>query len=256
MEFLSLKFLFLFLVGGFAGSLNAVVGGGSFVLFPTLLMMGYPPILANATATISLWSGTISSLYVYQKNMTLQAHPTLLRLLIIASVVGGGLGAIMMIYVHPDIFKKIIPFLLLFASCLLSFKNQLMSLFRKNKDTHFSAPTKSFFATLIGMYGGFFGAGMGIMFMAFLNFIGISKIREAIILRNVCTVLINTIATIVFIATDHYLIWESLIIGTGATLGGYYAAKLSYLLSEKCLRISVLCIAWGMTGFFLYETFI
>src|SRR5438034_626034 len=167
------EILGLLLAGAAAGAINAVAGGGTLVTFPTLLLFGTPPIVANATSTLALVIGTSGSIYGYRQH--LNAVKPLLWRFVPVSLLGSALGGILLIYTSNRVFSKLVPFLILFATVLFL----AQSLFRQfaKLDDQAVQPGKHravwgaiLFQFGVAIYGGYFGTGIGILTLASLGF--------------------------------------------------------------------------------------
>ncbi len=249
--------IILLLGAGFIGaSLNAIVGGGAFVAFPALIFLGVPPIQANATMTVSLWPGTITSLWLQRKNLAL--YPKYLKIFIPLSLLGGGIGSIILINMSNESLNIIVPYILLLATMLFTFRKEFVDFITK-LPIHPKKKALFFWLFLItahltiSTYGGFFGAGMGIMLMAFLGLIGITNIHEANAVRNCATACINSVATFIFIISNN-IIWHDMIFMTiGAILGGYVCASYAKNIPLNHLRKIVIITAWVITILFFLK---
>ena len=245
----------LLLAGLISGALNAIVGGGAFVAFPALIFLGIPPISANATMTVSLWPGTLASLWAQRRELFL--HTKMLPVFIPFSLLGGGLGAIILIHMSNTHFASIVPYILMMATILFSFRQQLINWVRKfpsRKDNTIVywiliAVTQ----LLISIYGGFFGAGMGIIFLAFLGIIGMHNMHEANAVRNCSAACINSVASIVFIVSGKVMWPQMMLMCTGAIIGGYFCAHYVRRFPSEWLRKAVILTAWGMTAYFFWK---
>lgn len=239
--------------GLISGALNAIIGGGAFVAFPALLFLGVPPISANATMTVSLWPGTLASLWAQRRELLL--HTKILPLFIPLSLIGGGIGAMIVVHMTNPHFSRVVPYLILLATLLFSFKQPLIHWVRKFSEHkgRKSALYWSMLATtqlLLSVYGGFFGAGMGIMFLGFLGIIGMHNIHEANAIKNCSAACINSVATIVFIVTGKVAWFQMGLMCFGAIIGGYLCAHYARRLPSEWIRIIVTIIAWAMTVYF------
>lgn len=242
--------ILLFFAGIISGSLNAIVGGGSFVSFPALIFCGINPIMANATSTVALWPGTLASLWAQRNELPLHKH--LLKYVITASVIGGAIGAIILIKMSDEGFASIVPYLLLVATLLFTFRASIIKLIKKiphNINGRTFLYYFIFFAIqlIISVYGGFFGAGMGILFLAFYAVIGIDNIHEANALRNCGGAAINSIATLIFIISGNVAWLSVTALCMGAITGGYFCAHFAKKVESYTIRKIVVAIAWFMT---------
>jgi len=157
--------LLLFSTAFIAGGLNAVAGGGSFITFPTLIFTGIAPINANATNNTALWIASIASARAYRQDLNIEKRQLLL--LAGTSLVGGVIGSVALLYTSPDVFKKMLPYLLLSATLIFTFSESLKNWLQLQNKNDASAPPPLFMLLisqlLISIYGGFFGAGVGIL---------------------------------------------------------------------------------------------
>lgn len=174
--------LFLFLAAMIAGTLNALAGGGSFISFPALLFVGIPPVEANATNTVALWPGLAASTVAYLKRLNAPAR--LLVPLLVTSVAGGWLGAVLLLKTPQHTFLHLVPWLLLGGTLLFAFGNSIRSLAGKSAaidDLHAlswqAVAISSFVELLVAIYGGYFGAGIGFITLGMLTALGMRDIH-------------------------------------------------------------------------------
>lgn len=172
---------FLFAVAFLAGIINSVAGGGSFLTFPALLFVGIPPIQSNATSTAAVWPGTVASLLAYRKAFTPEAR-RLLPPLLITGVIGGVLGARILLYTPQATFLKLVPWLLLCATLLFVSSGRITRWVRARTSQHSSGDRwlvygGLFLELFIAMYVGYFGAGVGILILALLAILGMEDIH-------------------------------------------------------------------------------
>src|SRR5580704_17568889 len=184
-----------------AGMINAVAGGGTLVTFPTLLFFGVAPIVANATSTLALTIGTAGSVYGYRRHFPNVKH--WLWRFVPVSIVGGLAGGIWLTRTTNDTFAKLIPFLILFATILFLLQGVFRRIAGLDGNTgpakHHAVWGAVLFQFAVAVYGGYFGAGIGILMLASLGFIGLSNIYEMNTLKTVLGSLINLVASIWFI---------------------------------------------------------
>jgi uncharacterized membrane protein YfcA len=248
---------FLFLAGALGGALNSVVGGGTFVVFPALLFAGVPAVAANATSTLALWPGGVASMLAYRKEIKLPRSS--LIALTSASLVGGAIGAILLVRTPSHAFVSLVPWLLLFATTLFSFGGALSPRFRAHtREGH--AAGRTFVAVaavqfVIAIYGGYFGGGIGILMLATLALAGFSNIHEMNGVRTILTVLINGVAMLTFIFVRAIAWKPGLTMILGATIAGYFGAALARRIDPKHVKRFVLLVAWGMTLYFFFTTY-
>jgi len=252
-----LNSLLLFSTAFIAGGLNAVAGGGSFLMFPALIFTGIQPIPANATNNFVAWSSSLSSAAAYRQDLTIQRRD--LWLMCGTSLLGGVLGSIALLYTPPDLFKQLIPYLLLFATLIFSFSEQLRNLwkFKRNEflsDDLFPPIRKNItlllFQLAIAIYGGFFGAGIGILILATLSLLGIQDIHKMNALKTVLTTVINGVAIIPFMIAGMILWHQAILMAVGTSLGSYLCVKYIRKLPPSLVRYFVIFIAYSMTIYF------
>ena len=250
----------LFVTAFIAGGLNAVAGGGSFISFPTLIFTGVSPIAANATNNTALWVASLASAGAYRRDLDVERRTMLI--LSIVSLVGGLLGSILLLYTSADIFKKLIPYLLLLATVVFifgeSFKQWLQSFDRFSsreappKDSPTSPPLVYLIIAqlIVAIYGGFFGAGIGILMLASLTFFNIKNIHAMNALKTWLGTCINGIAIVPFIFAGIIAWHQAILMAVGGALGGYFIANFARQIPSKIIRQFVSIVAISMTIYF------
>jgi hypothetical protein len=247
----------LFVAGMLGGALNAVAGGGSFVAFPALLFVGVPPIPANATNTFALWVGTTASGGAYRGRFHLSRR--VMIPLVATSIVGGLLGALLLLNTPANTFMKVLPWLMLGATLLFAFGKKL-SRGRASGLAHDASTAAlvgaSIFELVVAIYGGYFGGGVGIMNLAMLAALGMTDIHAMNALKVLLGAVINGVALVTFIAKGA-IVWPHAIIMTiGAILGGYCAAHFAQRLPQAWVRTFVLLVGTGMTIYFFAKAYL
>jgi uncharacterized protein len=247
----------LFVAAMVGGALNAVAGGGSFVAFPALLFTGVPPISANATNTLALWVGTTASGGAYRGRFQLSKR--VMIPLIATSVIGGLVGAFLLLGTPANTFMKVLPWLMLGATLLFAFGKKL-SRGRGSglaQDTSTTALVgASIFELFVAVYGGYFGGGVGIMNLAMLAALGMTDIHSMNALKILLGAVINGVALITFIAKGAIVWPQAILMTVGATLGGYCAAHFSQKLPQAWVRAFVLLTGSGMTAYFFVRAYV
>jgi len=213
------------------------VGGGSFVAFPVLIFLGLSPIEANATATLAIFPGTFATLFTYRNELLL--HKEKLPFYISLSTIGGAVGALILLNISNVTFSSIVPYLLLVATLLFTFRARLIRLI--NKFTKKSGGARGggayhafmvFLFIAISIYGGFFGAGMGILMLALLSLMGMHNIHEMNALRA-CTGLFANIIAIILFGMSGIIMWkDAAIMALGCIAGGFLELVMHY----ACLK--------------------
>jgi len=236
-----------------AGILNAVAGGGSFLSFPALLGVGVLPIAANATNTVALWPGQLTSIAAYREDLGVN-----LRLLLpvsLSALLGGLAGAVVLLRTGQGTFLRLVPWLLLGASLLFAASTPIARwIARRRVETLASARPRYVplcsALVLVCFYIGYFGAGAGFLIMAMLAIFGIQSIREVNALKVVATTIANGIAVLTFVV-ERQVIWHlCLLMMLTAAVGGYVGARYSRKLSPRIMRVFVVVIGLGMAVYF------
>lgn len=245
--------LLIFTAALLAGALNAIAGGGSFFSFPALLVAGVPPIVANATNTLALWPGTLASIGAYRRELRGQQRD--IWLLSGLSLLGGLLGAILLLYTDERRFTALIPYLLLFATLVFTFSPQITHLAQRmfgEGDGQRWLVIAIYIA--IAIYGGFFGAGLGILTLAALALLGHDNIHRMNALKTLQGALVNGIAVATFVTTGLIAWLPALIMTIGAIAGGYGGAAIARRIDARRVRIAVVVISIGLTVWFFVRS--
>jgi uncharacterized membrane protein YfcA len=246
----------LFLAALLGGALNAVAGGGSFIAFPALLFTGVPPVPANATNTVALWTGLAFSGGAFRHHLKVQRG--ILITLASVSVIGGICGAVLLLRTPAHTFLRILPWLMLVATTLFIFGPRLTR--RRESQTPQPRSTGAIIAAacfqlLVGIYGGYFGGGMGFVILAMLSAFGMADIHEMNALKIVLSSATNGIAVLIFIL-KHAVFWpQALVMICGAALGGYFGAHYSLRLPKLWVRWFVIAVGVGMTAYFFVHAY-
>jgi len=259
--------ILLFFAALVAGGLNSVAGGGSFISFPTLTFTGVPLIPANATNTIALWPGSVASVGAYRRELARQ-NRTVVILLSIISLIGGLLGAILLIRTPPQTFARLLPFLMLIATLLFTFGGSVTKRLRERfnaKDIsdpanhHIGVPMLVMIGTIqliIATYGGYFGGGIGILMLASFALMGMQNIHTMNGLKTLMASFINGIAVVAFII-NGLIVWpEALVMICGAIIGGYGGASVAQKMPPKLVRRFVIVVGIVMTIYFFYRYYL
>ncbi len=251
--------LILFIAAILGGALNSVAGGGSFFTFPSLIFAGIPPIQANATSTVALWPGSVASTSAYREELATQKRLFILLLGGI-SLIGGVLGAILLLHTPQATFIRLIPYLLLLATLLFAFSPIITSLFRKRagktQKTAFTWPALvgiSLIQLVIATYGGYFGGGIGIMILASLGLLGMENIHEMNALKTFLQASINGVAVITFIIAGAVFWLQAIVMILGAIVGGFSGASIARLLDQRIVRGFVILVGTAMTIYFFVK---
>lgn len=249
-----LQGILLFAAAAVAGMINSLAGGGTLLTFPALIWSGHSAIIANATSTVALVPGAWGSVWGYRS----QLHETPRRFffLLLPSLAGGIIGAVLLKLTPPVVFAGMVPFLVFFATLLFMLQERLQRRLR-TRDPH-PATTKwiigtSFYQFLVAVYGGYFGAGIGILMLAVLGFMGLTNIHQMNGLKNIFGSSINAVAAIYFILSGLVNWQAALLMMAGAIIGGYSAAGMAQRLGQKFVRRAVIAIGFAMTVSLLFK---
>jgi len=227
-----------------AGIFNGVAGGGSLISFPLLLALGYPALTANVTNTVGIWPGYLGSAAGYRTEIAGQ-KVRLVRLSP-AAIGGGVIGAILLLTTPSADFTRLAPYLILAAAALFA----VQPLLRRALDR--GSPTSATRTVLLqggtfgaSIYGGYFGAGMGVMLLAILGLALPDSIARTSGLRTVLSILINGVAAIVFLVHGG-LAWDAVwLLAGGSLVGGWIGARVALAIPAAALRAVVILIGVG-----------
>jgi len=251
----------IIIIAGFAaGLMNSVAGGGTILTYPALLAAGLTPIEANATSTVALLAGILSSIGGYRKRI---GTVTLwLKTFIPVSVIGGLFGAVLLLQTPEKTFGILAPFLIIGATVLFGFQGLLQKIFNPTK----CAPknleeSKKWWIISIGIqllvsiYGGYFGAGIGIMMLASLSILGFQDIHEMNTVKAILAFAINVIAAVYFILFAPIAWMNVILLACGAFTGGYLGAVIAQSVNQKFVRLFVVLIGCIITLNLFYKQF-
>ena len=237
----------ILIAGAFAaGAINSIAGGGTLITFPLLIWLGLDPKVANATSTVALWPGLFGGLYGYRKE--LENSSTLLLRLGLTSVIGGAVGAWLLIWTPSPLFAQLVPFLILFATILFMAQGSINRRLRLQPIV--AEPKTSWWLGAIifqffsSIYGGYFGAGNGILMLAAMGLLGLHDIHRANGIKNFLGICINSIAVLSFAMTDLVVWTDALIMAGGALLGGYFGASMAVRVGQVWVRRGIVAIGF------------
>jgi uncharacterized protein len=230
--------------------MNSVAGGGSFLSFPALVFAGVAPISANATNNAAMWVGTIGSARGYREEVA--EHRRLLLPVISVSIAGSLIGATLLLVTPPSLFVRLIPWLLFFATIVFAISPRLIS---KQDPVPRHAPWQIAVQFGVAIYGGYFGAGMGILMLAVLAFSGLPTFNAQNAIKNVLALAINGVALIPFLIA-RIVDWRFAVpMALVALLGGYVGARVFRRVPQALARALVVAVGIVMTIVFFVRTF-
>jgi len=231
-----------------AGMVNSVAGGGTLISFPTLVWLGRDPIFANATNAVALWPGSFAGMIGFRRELKGIRH-WILRLTA-PSLLGGVTGAMLLLHTSAHTFSKLIPYLIFLATLIMAGQEMIA---RRLYGKATAVRKKSwwvgaiFFQFLVGVYGGYFGAGMGILILAALGLLGLTDIHQMNGLKNFLTFSINGIASVYFVASGAVLWTDALLMMAAAVIGGFTGAGVARRVGRTRVRYFVVLVGLGMT---------
>lgn len=257
---MELSNLLLILLGGFAGGLlNALAGGGTFLSFPALLLAGIGPVSANATNAVALWPASLSTAWALRSNLRSLHWRHYLRPLLLAATSGGLLGGLLLLLISDDVFYQLIPWLLLLATLLFTTSRQIADRLQRwsQRQPDLQRLTRKGWCGqwLVSVYGGFFGAGMGILMIASLAISGHTRMLEINAIKSLLSSVIYSVAALTFILAGavHWLALACML--PGSLLGGYCGGLLARRMSNLQLRWLVIVIGWLLTLFYFWQVY-
>lgn len=249
----------LIIGGGFAGgAMNALAGGGTFFSFPALLAVGVAPVSANATNAVALWPASLSTAWALRRELRMLPLRAYLLPLAVAAMVGGLGGGVLLLLTSDQLFYRLIPWLLLLATLLFTFSKPLARVVawqRQTPERPHIGPLGFLCQLLVSLYGGFFGAGMGIMMIASLAISGRTQVVEISAIKSLLSSVIYSVAAFTFIIAGA-IHWPALLIMLSGTIaGGYCGGRLARWLPDSWLRILIIVIGWGLSVFYFYQVY-
>jgi uncharacterized protein len=249
----------IFIAAILAGTLNSVAGGGSFITYPALLFSGVPPINANTTSTIALWPGTVASVGAYRKEI--EAERQGLVPLLIVSLIGGIIGALILRNTTQDTFARLLPFLLLLATLLFAFGKRISDRARKMVSGRALPPSTIrigviAFQFFIAIYGGFFGGGIGMMMLAAYALLGMDNIHRMNGVKTLMATVINGAAVVIFIFSGLIYWPQAIVMVVGAIIGGYTGATYAQRINPVYVRQFVIVVGCVLTVIFFVRTYL
>jgi len=244
-----------------AGVLNALAGGGSFLSFPALILAGVPPLQANATNTAALWPGSALALHGFRnqfagRSAALQGLGPLQSLwFAAASVFGGCVGVAALFALPASAFSRLVPYLMLLALLIYTFGDRMAANFRRDapvREDGSGAVWLYGLQVLASIYGGFFGAGFGIVVLALLSAFGVSEPRAANALKLLGDVSVNGVSLLLFWALG-WVDWQvAVILAAGCLGGGYVGGRIGQRISKVQLKALVITIGFALTAYFFF----
>jgi uncharacterized protein len=238
--------------GFLAGVMNAVAGGGSFVTFPALVAAGLPSVGANASSTVALFPGQVTSAYAYRKQ--LRGFESLsMRVLIPLSLAGGICGAVLLLVTPQRTFDVVIPWLLLTGTIAFAFGPRLGPSLRAF--LHIGRRTLLVLQFLLAVYGGYFGGAVGLLMLAVWSVFGVSDVRSMNAGRILLVTVMNSVAVVTFAVAGKVFWVAALTMGLCSMIGGYAGARFGRGMDPSKLRLLISCFNVVITAAFFWRAF-
>jgi len=243
-----------------AGAVNAIAGGGTFFSFPALLAVGLPPVVANASNSVALWPGSLSGAWAYRQELV--RYKRYLLPMGIASFLGGAAGGLLLLAAGDARFAALIPWLLAFATLLFTFSPQLSKVLKRmhpapaekaGKEPGTGSPVGWLVQLLVSIYGGFFGAGLGILMMASLAIGGHEDVQHINALKNLLSAVIYSVTVVTFIVAGAVSWPQTMVMLLTASLGGYWGARIARKIQGPWLRRMVIAVGGALTAYYFYK---
>jgi len=242
-----LSFVVLFLAALWAGIQNALAGGGSFITLPSLMLTGMDARAANITSTVALFPAQLATGWT-GRQLVSGAAALSFRALVIISLAGGALGAVLLLYTTPTFFARLVPWLVLFATLVFAWGSFAP---QRTAGGHLGRTGSALAQLAISVYGGYFGGGIGFLMLAALTAAGLA-LRNAGATKNVLAGVMNASAVAIFVFSPEVRWTAAAIAGSGAIIGGVAGGLMLQKVNERALRVVVVAIGSALTvGLFL-----
>lgn len=248
----TLRWISLGLASVVAGGINSVAGGGTLISFPAAIALGLSPVCANATNTVALVPGTLASALAYRRELA--SDKRWLLPLFLPSLVGGLLGAFLVLAAPASVFEKVVPWLVFGATLLILFKGPLLK--RLGSD---GPPSRlRVFAVgvgilLMGIYGGYFGAGIGIITLATLSLLMPMDIHAMNARKTLLASIVNGAAAALFVARGTANLQAAAVMALGSIAGGYFGARIARRVNARIVSALVVAIGLALTALLLWR---
>ena len=235
-----------------AGILNAIAGGGTFLTFPALIFAGVPPIIANATSALAVFPGYLSAALGYKVELSTIERPVLIRQAVI-SLIGGLIGALLLLISSNSFFTTLVPFLLLASTLIFAFQDRILAWGRSGGVQ--LSPFGAAGTLIVGIYGGYFNGGLGIVLLALYALWGLQDMHQMNGLKNGISFVISAISVATF-AIAGLIFWPFVAVMMLANIvGGLIGARLAKRLSKPVVRSIIIVTGMIMSTVFLYRLF-
>ncbi len=253
-------YLILCLAAAVAGAINSIAGGGTLLTFPALVSVLGPSaastVIANATSTVALVPGSIAALVGYRREI--RQERTWSLLLVAPCLLGGMIGSLLVVALPPEWFKAAVPWLILVAAILFALQPRI-SRWTGVGQSHVGSPSGRLvagaiaFQFLVAVYGGYFGAGIGILMLSALAMIGFSDIHRMNAVKTLLAAVINSMSVVVFVATGNVNWPYAVAMAASASVGGYIGAHTARRVDRRVVRATVVVIGFSLAGYYFYR---
>ena len=245
-----------------AGAINSIAGGGTLVSFPALLGIGLTGQQANVTSTLALWPGSMGGFWGHREDLA--GIKDFAKRLMPPSLIGGALGAWLMLITSQKLFDQLVPWLILVATVLLAANDPVAKLLKK---IHGQERTPGWwvaaiaFQFIVGIYGGYFGAGIGILMLAALSLLGLTDIHQMNGLKNLLAMSMNGIAILAFMLMEYFrhpgnakwILVAPMAVAAG--LGGLFGSHMAHRVGRATVRYGVVSIGFLLAAWYFYKTY-
>ena len=237
-------------LGFLAGVLNAIAGGGTFLVYPALIFLGFNPIQANVTSLAGLFPGYYTGARTYWASHPVAKQER--KLAIVAAVLGAGLGSLILLHTSVKVFQGFVPWLIILGVLAIAFQPKLTE-WLSGRGSHHSGSSKdrmSYFVALLcaSIYGAYFSAGVGVLLIAIIGITLTQDLQKANSLKNLVSLCVSAVAFI-FFSFSHQISWSSvLVLGPASALGGHFGAKVAMRINPRPFRIAVISVGITIAG--------
>lgn len=251
-----LQLVLVMLAAALGGAINSIAGGGTLLTYPAIVGLGISPLVANATSTVALWPSAIGSLWGYRRELV--GAGWWVRHFAVPSLLGGWLGAWLLLHTSAARFEHIVPFLVLGATCMFMIQGPVMQRLRaahpslpEGEDPRPNLVLFHLYQFGVGVYGGYFGAGIGILMLAVLGFLGFSNIHRMNGLKLWGGACMNAVAALMFMSSDLVNWPVALSMAVGGLLGGYGGSRMAQRVGQLFVRRVIVVIGFGASVWLL-----
>jgi len=244
--------LLIFAAGLLAGVMNSAAGGGSFVTLPVLIFAGVPSVIANASSTVALFPGSFAGAWAYRHDFV-PFDGVSMRALCCASVAGGLVGALLLLYTPTTTFDSIFPWLLLFGTLAFTFGRQAGAALRRV--VHIGPAALLVGQFLLAIYGGYFGGAVGIMTLAIWSLFFVVNINALNAAKTLLVGSMNATAVVCFVIAGKVWWPQAAVMMVAATFGGYFGARVTRRLPPARIRLGITMLTFLMTAIVFYRAY-